>query len=442
MQSLSISNCDFWNNISATNAGSGAIYLTNIGASIVGCRFHDFSGTQHNTILSQQQTASVRGYINIGNCSILNCKVGVQAYGSEILRINNNTFECPLSTHATGVELNQSTGFNVTGNTFNNYGNQSQGVGFSSKAILVTGSSDMASFINNNTFNNCANGVRIIDDNRGLQLRCNEFKAPSLTSCLDFTSFVVSTSIPSNKQGLSDQGSFISTDNLGIYLAGNLFTQLCLNTTPSTCDFSIYSPHPVINYYHHYSGSITNLTKPKYYDPNYLVPQSGTQSIEYRANACASNYNLSGLLSRISDATNISNALISSINIDSVKKQVDYLANFIANENSSALKLVLDEANDSLTYSYLRSGSTMQSLFWLAELYMDDGYYDSTINILNQINILDVESYYYKTNNSCKELLIILLQEIILAISHQLIFRFLLHFQIHIHRLPLEHQCY
>ncbi len=389
---INVSNCEFSSAITNPQSSYLAIDFVQTGSTISNCNFYDFRG---GTIYSQKFISSIKGYITIRNCQFFNCNYPINLYGEELTQIHNNTFFSPNSdVISNAIRLNGSNAFNIRQNVFHDYG-KSPTYGQFSNAIMVTSSGDMGNTIRSNQFTDCLFGVLISEDNKGLQLKCNEFNANTISTSINFMSRVVFLTTPTNKRGISDQGAIFLGDNIGRYLPGNLFSQSC--QLSSECDFFISADHPVVKYYYYGISSVGNRTYPEFHTDNLLIPfGNGNASIENRMNGCAYNFeDLPNIISRKNDAKSLKEGLMPIAEIDTIQKKIDYLEDYIEVENSNILWHVLNNMETDTLYDFLKNDGSVQSKLWLASLYIDDNSYDSAYIVLNQISITDQNSYHY-----------------------------------------------
>ncbi|MBU3661858.1 MAG: hypothetical protein FGM41_01500, partial [Bacteroidetes bacterium] len=136
---ISVSNCEFYNGITNPDAFSSGIALTQIGISITNCTFESYKDNKI-AIFSQSFLGSVRGYINISNCEFNDCGTGILLRGIELAKIKNNNFIPQNAGVSTGIKIFRSTGFDIKGNTFRDYGNSSIGNAHLSDATQIDGS--------------------------------------------------------------------------------------------------------------------------------------------------------------------------------------------------------------------------------------------------------------------------------------------------------------
>ncbi|MBU3662542.1 MAG: T9SS type A sorting domain-containing protein [Bacteroidetes bacterium] len=134
-----------------------------------------------------------------------------------------------------------------------------------------------------------------------------------------------------------------------------------------------------------------------YHNPDYLNPkESQAANLENRPFGCIDNdLNYSEIITRKSNANNLRVALLPNSHIDSIKHQIDFLEDFVEIENANAVKYLLTNDTTDYIYTYLKNNNTPQDQLLLAELYLDDGKYDSAQMTLNQISINDQTSYHY-----------------------------------------------
>ena len=396
---LNISNCEFSNAMTDPQSGSRGIHLLQSGCIISNCSFNNFNSSESGmyAISSQKHISSVKGYITIRNNEFVDCKNAILLSGEELTQINNNTFYCPNTGRYKGIILWGSNAFNIRNNTFHDYGKSWFDNGFQSKAIEIESSGDMGNILRSNNFIDCRTAVQIEEDNRGLQLKCNDFVANSISSSSNVNSIVNNLGIPANKRGISDQGASIFGDNIGRYLPGNLFSQACLNSFPQECDFMLSPDHPVVNYYYYNSPSTTNRTYPEHHTQNLLIPKMNSDAeLEYISSGCAYNFeDLPDIISRRNDAQSLMVGLQPYAEIDSIYQKISYLEDYIEIENANILWHVLQNEEIDSVYTFLINNESLQSKLWLAALYIDDGKYDSAQIILNQITITDQASYHY-----------------------------------------------
>lgn len=396
MHGLKISNCDFYNSISNSDFPSKAIGLHQSGCLISNCKFYDFNLEGDNyAIISSKFLSSVKGYITIRNNEFHNCRMSGLLRGEEHTQINNNTFYCPSSKKSIGIELQGSNSFNINNNTFYDYGKSFINDGNLSKGIEIYNSGDMGNILRSNQFFDCSNGVMISEDNRGIQLKCNEFYANSINASINFTSRLTNLNIPVNKREISDQGAIISGDYIGRYLPGNLFTQTCQNA--NECDFYISADHPDVKYFYYNSTNPSNLTYPEYHTQSYLIPLMNTDAfIENRTSGCY-NYleDLPEIISRKNDAQILKTGLLPFEETDSIQQTLHYLEDYIEIENANLLWHLQNNEEIDTVYAFLKNDDSEQSKLWLASLYLDNGHYDSAELVLNQISISDEDSYHY-----------------------------------------------
>ena len=399
MHGLRISNCEFSNVITTQESSSMGISLLQSGCIISNCSFNNFNSNESDmyAIFSQKEKSSTKGYITIRNNEFVNCKNSIFLRGEELTQINNNTFYCPDTGQYIGIKLNGSNAFNIRNNTFHDYGKSWSNNGYKSKAIEIESSGDMGNMLRSNYFIDCKSAVEIKNDNRGLQLKCNDFLVNNISSSNNVNSFILSPNAPLNKLGISDQGASIFSDNIGRYLPGNLFSQACLNAIPQECDFMLSPDHPVVNYYYYNSPSTTNRTYPEYHTQNLLIPKKNRAAdLEYISSGCAYNFeNLPDIISRRNDAQSLMEGLQPYAEIDSIYRKISYLEDYIEIENANILWHVLHNEEIDTVYSFLTNNESLQSKLWLAALYIDDGKYDSAQIVLNQITITDQASYHY-----------------------------------------------
>jgi hypothetical protein len=393
---VKVSNCTIINGVTEPDAFSSGISLEQCGIIVSNCKFSDFNNsiTQGSAIRSQKFISSIRGYITIRNNEFNNCRTSILLDGDEHAQVYDNLFNITEIGRYDGIKCFGVNSFNIRYNTFNNYGNFIGNNGHLSTALTISSSGDQGNMIRGNTFNNCLNGIKLIDDNTGLQLKCNDFIASNIYTSMNIGSIVYKLSIPLNKRGISDQGTNIAGDISGKYLPGNLFSQACSGGS-GECDFYLSLDHPKVNYY--YYNNEQNRTYPTNHTQNELIPlKARDATIELYSTGCTYNFqDISEILSLKNSAQLLKNDLLPFSSIDSIQKNIKYLAQNIEVEYNSLLWHVVNNSNVDSLYTFLKNNETAQGKLWLAELYLEDGKYDSAQITLNQIIITDQESYSF-----------------------------------------------
>lgn len=322
------------------------------------------------------------------NNQFINNRFGIRLTGYDRLSIVGNEFDNQAHSNGdVGVRLTGSTGFTFNGNHFEGYYN---GNGYENEtAVILENSGKLGNRINNNTFHQNMRGITSVHNNTGLQIKCNTFTAePSVVTQGDIR-VQSSSSFNINTVGIPDQGSIIPNDNIGYYLAGNLFSYQCYLNENNHGDISVDDYVPAFEYRHHKFLSNQRI-KPNCYDDNIVEPKESDHANENQRDiACALQYtNIGDIEERITDKETLISALLYETP-EGYQQQVAYLQQSIEADIYAIVMLYLVDENEEGLVTFLNQNMTPQKRMIYVQQLINT---DSLAKASTQVALLDADS--------------------------------------------------
>jgi hypothetical protein len=315
-------------------------------------------------------------------------KFGLRLGGLDRVSIENNVFNS--ISHSSGdvaVRLAGSTGFTFKGNHFEGYYN---GNGYENEtAVILENSGKLGNRINNNTFHQNMRGITNVHNNRGLQIKCNTFTAePSVVTQGDIR-VQSSSSFNINTVGIPNQGAIVINDNIGYYLAGNLFSYQCYLNENNHGDISVDDNVPSFKYRHHRYLSNQRI-KPNCYTDTLVFPEESTIAYDNRReNACALQYtNIGDIEERIADKETLIGVLLYEMP-EGYQQQVAYLRQSIEADVYAIVLLYLEDENEEGLITFLNQNMTPQKRMIYVQQLIN---MDSLAKASTQVALLDADS--------------------------------------------------
>ena len=348
------------------------------GAFISKCTFKDYSVAIH----IRSDNGSFRRPVSINKSIFEDCYTGIKVHGCDYVTIkDNNFYNTTTDQYAIGTEIIGSVGFNYSGNSFYN---------FSTSTNLTTGVSTfrntgtlMGNMTHNNYYWNCLKPVLAFDNNRDLQIKCNDFAA-NFAAYYDYNIHVFGNNggVLNPDLGIPDQGRLFANDNIGYHLAGNLFT----NLGPSQIsDIEANPAVPGFTYYHHQKIGSSDRVEPKYIRSKVTKAPSLIANSSTRNQACwlwlAENNPVS---IRMGEHIAQRNQMISD-GLSENHESVLYMNQIIEHDVAQyAIELVESEDEEALL-AFLHSNPTNQKKMMLVQYYISSLAFDSAEFYLNAI---------------------------------------------------------
>lgn len=335
VRGVTISNCSILP-IGASKQGVGISALeSNI--SVSQCIFSNM----HTPI--QIQSIGIAMGSQIKSNTFENNRRGLSIIGSNHPLITGNSFTTNNpETFNSGTEIEGSYGYIIQNNSFSGYyQNFYQRV---ISTLRVTNSGIFGNVINNNTFENNLTGVSAFHNNRGLQIKCNDFNV--LSSIIPDGDIYVFSNPTFNidSVGIPNQGVFMPNDIQGYFLPNNKFSQSCYFSENNFGDINTNDFVPNFKYIT-YSSTPSPFT-PECYRQN-KVQLTGVLygDISQRNSACNSylnnRFNMTGIMSDITSKQNIMNTLLQQE--EDYVEEIEYLKQSINADVGAALSIMLEE---------------------------------------------------------------------------------------------------
>lgn len=404
---IKILNCNFLNNgtwlwdninISGILSEEGGVIVRNSTFSNFNISF-DKSNYFPIKLYSLLSHIGYKMNVEVSNNIFDNCIHGVFSQGVDLLQIKGNSFFAPINGPETNVDLDVISiegcvGLKFENNNFNNY--------YWPKSFELVKIVDCGSFgnqIKGNNFTNCKRGITFVGNNRGANLKCNNFISPPD----DFSKFISVYADPEKTplqlRGIPSQGAIIANDINGAFLPGNTFNNECGDPF-GYCDFSISELCPGIEYYTY--SSVSNKTSPTYSSPNINIIPNIHSNFAYLNFGCASIFELPEVIQKRIEGIVLKNEVIS--DIDSFYSDsgnvISFLDRYIEGLDFDITRHFMDSSEDLLT-DFLASDQNYQKKYLYSAHCLNNRDFEIGIQELDLLDTLgtNLELSTYKDYN-------------------------------------------
>jgi hypothetical protein len=288
------------------------------------------------------QSAGIAMGSQIKGCTFESNRRGLVIIGSNHSVITGNSFFTnSAEMFNSGTELDGSFGFILQNNSYTGYH-----IGFYNKiisALRITNSGVFGNVVNNNTFNNNLTGVSAIHNNRGLQIKCNDFNVTPST-IPDGDIYVYSTpQFNINNVGIPNQGVQIANDQTGYFLPNNKFSQNCFLAENNFGDINTNDYVPNFDYIT-FQNAPNSLFTPQCFPITNVRLRESMVNQTNRTSSCAlynsNRYNVQEIMSDITIKQNLIQTLYQSESIDFIG--IQYLKESINSDMGAVAALYLD----------------------------------------------------------------------------------------------------
>ncbi len=334
--------------------------------------------------------------ITITNNKFRMCQKACTIKGVDNVKFSNNRI---IGIHINpgisyGAYFEGSTGYKLQQNEFKSFTSSSV-----SRGIFITNSGSFGNRVNNNMFNDNSGGIQSQDNNRGLQIKCNEFENPILrnTGHLDIA-VGAANATPASLRGIPNQGTCVE-------LPANLFSQVCTGNIYPDPEIKVQSNCNSFIYNHPSQGFGSSLT-PSCYTNN-----------KVSLNLCANSANdeiSAGCAIRVIDIGDIAEVINSKEQLEYYKtntpddiETISYLTQAYEANVYAYVRVLMDEETDSLLLSFLYADIDDFKRTILIPILIGTGEYQAAQAQLNALNIAanDVEmstfyAYYSLLNTT------------------------------------------
>jgi len=351
------------------DAEMGIFLLDATGYHISNCEFHNV-GTG---IWFIRNAATLSSKLDINNNTFDIFGIGIRVDNGTNDNIGSNIFNTRFLANASdplgsqfknfsGIEMNASSGFSITDNTFYNLRN----------GIKVKDSGPIGGKINTltgfgNQFYSCWRGIQTYRDNSNLDIKCNYFQNNQNQYSFSTAWYVSGI--------LKSQGSFSQFNPSSKDPAGNEFfrfpqTRIDLYAVNATAGF---------NYTHH-DYNTCNQCRPTVNNTNYIVRNNAQVSKD--AQSCTG----FRFMESVNNNPTVAQQVIATETDEKTRRQyINELVNwYVANNMENEAKLYLESINDLTTREILM------------RLYMKSASYTEVQDLINErSNLTDEESINY-----------------------------------------------
>lgn len=361
---LNLKDCEFINDVPGGNSNE-AIAAVNIiegGAYIQGCKFKEFlSG-----VIVRSFNGSFRRPISITQSIFENTNTAIRILGCDYVTIKNNNFYNNNQHAGIGTYIEGSTGFNYSGNKFYNY--PSGTAVYNGVSTFKNSGSLIGNMINNNYYWNCFRPVLATDNNRGLQIKCNNFLANfSSYTGNNIVAYGFNGGTIDPNLGIPHQGAYIDNDNIGYHLAGNLFTNI---GTASATDIDASLDIPDFTYFHHKKVGAARVEPMYIRSPKVGKEPSPIAASNTRDQACwlwlSEN---KPVTIRMNEHIEQRNQLISE-DIAANKEQIKYMDQIIAHDVAEYAIDLAEAGDEEALLNFLLTNITRQKRMMLVQYYI------------------------------------------------------------------------